>query len=175
GDLFLIARTVVYDILERRADPDEALRHYTTELDTSWLQGALPAGLRRATMLSADRDGRPEDVAGLVQQHDARIVDWESGAIARVCALNRTPCLILRGVSDVFDATGGEATGDLGAYREGTRTVMPRPARDAPRGDQRGPTLALTGSRRRRSVSGRACAGASGGGRSRPGGAGRTP
>lgn len=126
GDLFLIERTIVYDILERMTDPDAALRHYSTELDFSWLKGAIPAGLQRATILSADRDGRPEDVAELVRKYDARIVDWESGAIARVCKLNRVPCVIVRGVTDLVDSSGSEADANLPTYREGTEVVMPK-------------------------------------------------
>lgn len=126
GDLFLIERTIVYDILERMTDPDAALRHYTTDLDYAWLKDAVPGGLQRATILSADRDGRPEDVAELVQKHDARIVDWESGAIARVCKLNRVPCVIVRGVTDLVDSSGSEADGNLSTYREGTQAVMPK-------------------------------------------------
>jgi len=127
GEVFLIERTIVYDIFERIADAEEAIRHYQTEIDLSWIGKSVPAGVSRATILSADRDILPQDVAELVRKYDAKIVDWESASIARVCRLNRVPCLILRGVSDLVDARGGEAyEGNMAAYQAGTESIMPR-------------------------------------------------
>jgi hypothetical protein len=33
GTIILVTRTIVYDILEQMSDPDEAISHYSTELD----------------------------------------------------------------------------------------------------------------------------------------------
>ena len=85
------------------------------------------AGTTRAVMLSADRDIVPQDIAELTRRYDARILDWESGSIARVCKLNRVPCLIARGVSDVVDASEGEAYGGkMAVFVAGTEAVMPK-------------------------------------------------
>jgi adenosylhomocysteine nucleosidase len=50
--------------------------------------------------------------------------NWESGAIAWVAARNRTPCLILRGVTDLVGERGGEAYGDLDFFAESAESVM---------------------------------------------------
>ena len=98
------------------ADPQEALLHYATDLDLSWLTEPFPHPVRRTCLLSADRDGLPEQIPELEAKHCAVAVDWESGAIAWVASRNNTRCLILRRVTDVFGPDGDEAydgTGEL--------------------------------------------------------------
>ena len=87
-------------------DPEEANRYYSSELDLSWLVAIqLPEGVIRETMFSADRDILASDVSNLIDQHEAMVADWESGAIAWVAGRNHTPLLILRGVSDLVSPT----------------------------------------------------------------------
>jgi adenosylhomocysteine nucleosidase len=53
--------------------------------------------------------------------------DWESGAIAYVAARNGVRCLILRGVTDLVGADGGEAyDGSVTFFRAQARIVMTR-------------------------------------------------
>ncbi len=124
GTILLVERTVVYDILEQMGDPAEHIAHYTTEVDLSWLREPYPQPVLRTLLVSADRDILPEDVAWLHEQFGAVAADWESGAIAWVASRNRVPVLILRGVSDLVGAEGGEAYEDFGTFVEGTRRVM---------------------------------------------------
>lgn len=125
NEIILVERTRVYDIQEQMSDPEEANRFYSSELDLDWLNNEqLPDGVIRETMFSADRDIRPEDVDHLIERHDARVADWESGAIAWVAGCNHTPILILRGVSDLVDATGGESYVDAAVYLTNTRKIM---------------------------------------------------
>ncbi|RIK18013.1 MAG: hypothetical protein DCC51_11570, partial [Anaerolineae bacterium] len=56
GEVLLVDFTLVYDILEQMGDPDEALAHYATEIDLSWLREPLPLPTRREMLISADRD-----------------------------------------------------------------------------------------------------------------------
>jgi len=127
GDILLVERTLVYDILEQMGDAQAALEHYSAELDTSWLAGlSLPADVRRGLLVSADRDILAEDVAMLIERFNASAADWESGAIAWVAARNRAPCLILRGVTDIVSAGGGEAYGNIDLFHQRTRTIMAR-------------------------------------------------
>ena len=49
----------------------------------------------------------------LIEKYNAVAADWESGAIAWVAKKNNTRVLILRGVSDLVDDSGGEAYGNL--------------------------------------------------------------
>lgn len=127
GDILLVERTLVYDIVEQMGDAQEALEHYSAELDLSWLAGlSLPADVRRGLLVSADRDILAEDVAMLIKRFNASAADWESGAIAWVAARNSAPCLILRGVTDIVSAGGGEAYGNIDLFHQRTRTLMAR-------------------------------------------------
>lgn len=127
GDILLVERTLVYDIVEQMGDAQEALEHYSAELDLSWLAGlSLPADVRRGLLVSADRDILAEDVAMLIERFNASAADWESGAIAWVAARNGVPCLILRGVTDIVSADGGEAYGNIDLFHQRTRTLMAR-------------------------------------------------
>ncbi len=124
GTLLLADFTLVYDILEQMGDPDEALAHYATELDTSWLREPLPLPVRRELLVSADRDIVGAEIDGLRGRFGAIAADWESGAIAHVAARNGRRCLILRGVTDLVSAEAGEAYGRPELFAARTETVM---------------------------------------------------
>jgi adenosylhomocysteine nucleosidase len=124
GDVLLVDRTVVYDIVEQMGDASQAIADYSTDLDLAWAAGDLPIGIRRGLLLSADRDILPADIPRLRAGYRGVAADWESGAIAYVAHANRTPTLILRGVSDLVGEGGGEAYGNTAVFEEGTRQVM---------------------------------------------------
>jgi adenosylhomocysteine nucleosidase len=124
GDVLAVDRTVVYDIVEMMGDAAEAIADYTTDVDLTWARGEDPQGVRRGLLLSADRDIQAGDVPRLAGQYHAVAADWESGAIAWVARANRTPVLILRGVTDLVDETGGEAYGNPEVFEAGSRAVM---------------------------------------------------
>jgi adenosylhomocysteine nucleosidase len=133
GEILLVGRTVAYDIFEQMTDPEAAIAQYTTELDLSWLPAKLPQAVRRAPMVSADRDLAPGDIPMLRARFGAVAADWESASIAWVAARNGVRCLILRGVSDLVGDGGGEAyEGNMRAYVEGATAVMERLIRDLP-------------------------------------------
>ena len=75
-------------------------------------------------LISADRDIVPGDIPGLVQKYAAVAADWESGAIAWVANRNDVRCFILRGVTDLVNAEGGEAYGNLSLFHENTKSIM---------------------------------------------------
>jgi adenosylhomocysteine nucleosidase len=124
GEILLAEETLVYDIVEQIGDPQTALEHYTTHLDLSWLPPALPQTVRRALLVSADRDILPQDIPMLVERFNAIGADWESGAIAWVAARRGVRCLILRGVSDLVGEEGGEVYGEMDLYRRQARRIM---------------------------------------------------
>lgn len=126
GEILLVDFTLVYDIVEQMGDPDEALAHYATEIDLSWLRGPLPLPVRRELLVSADRDIVTGDIAELRARFGAIAADWESGAIAHVAARNGTRCLILRAVTDLVDHDEGEAYGRPELFAARTETVMAR-------------------------------------------------
>lgn len=124
GTIVLAERTLIYDIFEQMTDPEEALKHYTTTLDLTWLREPLPHPVWRGVLVSADRDLLPADLLWLRERFGAVAADWESGAIAWVAGRNHRRCLILRGVSDLVSAGGGEAYGAPEVFRAGTEAVM---------------------------------------------------
>lgn len=125
GEILLVERTIVYDILEQMTDPEAAFAHYTTPLDLSWLGDELPQKVRRTLIVSADRDLIAEEIPQLKARFGAVAADWESGAIAWVAARNQVRCLILRGVSDLVGGSSGEAyQGNLQVYVDGAATIM---------------------------------------------------
>lgn len=124
GAVILVERTIVYDIIEQMSDPAEAIEHYTTDLDLSWLPQPYPHPVQRGLLVSADRDIVVGDIPGLIAKYGAVAADWESGPIAWVAKRNGVRCLILRGVTDLVGANGGEAYGNLALFHERTKKVM---------------------------------------------------
>lgn len=125
GEVILAEKTVIYDIFEQMGDPDEHIRHYITEIDTSWITQPLPIPVRRSLLVSGDRDLFISDIPVLKAKYGAIAGDWESGAIAWVSNKNNTQCLILRGVTDLVGGGGGEAyDGNVSLYYENTELIM---------------------------------------------------
>ena len=124
GTIILVTQTIVYDIIEQMSDPVEAISHYSTELALDWLPDPLPHPVVRGRLASADRDIAAGDIPALVEKYGALAADWESGAIAWVAQKNGLRCLILRGVTDLVGAAGGEAYENIQIFHENTRTVM---------------------------------------------------
>ncbi len=124
GTILLVDRTLVYDIVEQMSDPAEAIQHYATVLDLSWLDAPYPHPVRRGLLVSGDRDILVEDIPGLVEKYGASAADWESGPIAWVAKRNGVRCLILRGVTDLVGAQGGEAYGKIELFLERTEGIM---------------------------------------------------
>ena len=132
GTIILVDRTVIYDVIERMSDPDETILEMSTTIDLSWLRGPLPAGVKRMPLVSADQDLDPAAIPRLRAKYGAAAADWESGAIAYVAAKNKTRVLILRGVTDLVGASGGEAYGKIEVFEQAAKTVMSRLFADLP-------------------------------------------
>lgn len=124
GEIILVTRTLVYDIIEQMGDSSEAVEHYASTLDLSWLPSKLPYPVSRSLLVSADRDLLIEDIPMLIERYAAVAADWESGAIAWVSKKNNIRLLILRAVSDLVGGDGGEAYGNLELFHERTKAVM---------------------------------------------------
>lgn len=124
GEILLAEETLIYDIIEQMGDPQEAIRYYLSR--PSWPEPlpALPFPVRRVRLVSADRDILATEISSLVERYGAVAADWESGAIAWVAGRHHLPCLILRGVSDLVSAEGGEAYGDLQVFQQRTQEIM---------------------------------------------------
>ncbi len=124
GIVILVERTIIYDIIEQMTDAEEAIQHYTTTLDLTWLPRLTPSPVSRGLLVSGDRDIVPEEIPQLVRKYGAVAADWESGALAWVARQNHKPILILRGVSDIVGGSGGETYGDYELFEERTREIM---------------------------------------------------
>ena len=131
-ETILADRTVIYDILEAMGDSKEAIDHYATTLDLSWIREPYPVSVRRTLLVSGDRDLRRDELDMLRTTYGAVAGDWETGAIAHVASRNGKKLLILRGVSDVVSTQQGEAYGNLNLFVQRTDTVMRNLVRDLP-------------------------------------------
>jgi adenosylhomocysteine nucleosidase len=122
GDLILVERTIVYDIVELMSDLDVATS-YASSLDLSWLPEPHPYPVRRGLVASADSDLPPEKVP-LLKSKGALAADWESAALAWVAGKNNARLLILRMVSDLVSEQGGEAYDDILIFNDRAKVIM---------------------------------------------------
>jgi adenosylhomocysteine nucleosidase len=124
GAIILAEKTLIYDIIEQMSDPAGAIEHYSVTLDLNWMPTPPPQPVLRKTLVSADRDIVAEDIPDLIEKYGAAAADWESGAIAWVAQRNNIPCLILRGVSDLVDASVAEAYGNYAFFEAQSQEIM---------------------------------------------------
>jgi adenosylhomocysteine nucleosidase len=130
GDIILVERTYVYDILELMGDLD-ITTYYASSLDLSWLPEPYPYPARRALIASADSDLPPEKLPFLKSQ-GAIAADWESAALAWVAHKNNMRLLILRAVSDMVGEEGGEAYDKIELFNQRAKTIMQELFRQLP-------------------------------------------
>ena len=124
GTIILVDRTIVYDIIEQMGDHDEHIEYYSTRIDLSWLGNIYPIPVRKALLVSGDRDLIPNEIPYLKSQYNAVAGDWETGAIAWVASHNEIKLLMLRGVTDLVGLKGGEAYGNIVLFRSATKEIM---------------------------------------------------
>lgn len=132
GEILLADSTVMYDILERMSDPDEAIDFYRATLDLSWLPEDLPENTRVARIASADQDIDHRNYYLLRDKFGVSAADWESAPIAWVAQANAVKCLILRGVSDLVHPTASETDSNVQLWLERTRQIMQKLIDDLP-------------------------------------------
>ncbi|MGV8050333.1 MAG: hypothetical protein AB2L21_08315 [Anaerolineaceae bacterium] len=122
--VILAEETVIYDIIEGMSGYQQAIEHYISKADLSWLKDELPLHFKQTKLYSADRDIRPEDASGILSSLGADAGDWESGAFAWVCTRNQKDWLVLRGVSDLISAKKSEALGNISLWHQRTGPIM---------------------------------------------------
>jgi adenosylhomocysteine nucleosidase len=125
-DIVLANKTYQYDVIQRFGKPSKRfLRGLITQpnisgIDLSLVREKCLVG----TIASADQDFDPEAIEALRKKH-ALAADWESASIAKVCELNKTKCLILRGVSDIpRKSRGGKKDIQEEDYQANTPRIM---------------------------------------------------
>lgn len=122
GEIVLVERTFIYDIVELMGDLN-IVEYYTSSLDLSFIAEPYPHPVRKGILASADSDLPPDQIAFLKSQ-GAIAGDWESGALAWVAKKNAARLLILRGVTDLVNEDTGEAYDNLALFEERTEGVM---------------------------------------------------
>jgi adenosylhomocysteine nucleosidase len=122
GDVILVEKTFVYDILELMEE-DDISPYYASSLDLSWLAEPYPFPARRGVLASADSDLLPGRIP-LLKSQGAIAADWESAALAWVAQKNGVHLLILRAVSDVVHEQGSDAYNNYEIFKERTRQIM---------------------------------------------------
>jgi adenosylhomocysteine nucleosidase len=132
GEIILVDKTVVYDIYEQMGDFEAHIAHFSTIIDLDWLSQPYPIPVRRALLVSGDRDLLVEDIPMLKERYAAIAGDWESGAIAWVAARNDVRALILRGVTDLVDSQGSAAYGDLDYFESAAYEIMEKLVQSLP-------------------------------------------
>ncbi len=130
GDIILVDKTYVYDIVELMGDLD-ITNYYASSLDLSWLAEPYPHPVRRGMIASADSD-LPPDKISFLKGNDAIAADWESAALAWVARKNNARLLILRGVSDMVSEDGGEAYNNIEVFNERAKGIMESLIRQLP-------------------------------------------
>jgi adenosylhomocysteine nucleosidase len=122
GDVILVEKTFVYDIVELMGDLGIST-YYASSLDLSWMAEPYPHPVRRGTLASADSDLPPDKIASL-KSHGAIAADWESAALAWVARKNNARLLILRAVSDIVNEEGGEAYDNIEIFNQRAKEIM---------------------------------------------------
>jgi adenosylhomocysteine nucleosidase len=122
GEIILVDKTYVYDIVELMGDLD-IVSYYASSLDLSWLAEPYPFPVRRGMIASADSDLPPAKIP-LLTSLGAIAADWESGALAWVASRNDARLLILRGVSDMVSEEGGEVYNNIEMFNERAKGIM---------------------------------------------------
>ena len=123
GDIILVERTFLYDIVELMGDFGSVPDYYASALDLGWIPEPHPYPVRRGILASADSDLLPEKIPQLKAQ-GAIAADWESAALAWVAQKNGARLLILRAVSDLVSEKGGEAYDNIELFKERTKGIM---------------------------------------------------
>jgi adenosylhomocysteine nucleosidase len=122
GDVILVERTFIYDIMELMGDLNIS-EYYASSLDLSWLAEPDPHSVRRGIIASADSDLPPNKIPFL-KSKGAIAADWESAALAWVARKNNARLLILRAVSDMVSEEGGEAYDNIEIFNERAKEIM---------------------------------------------------
>ena len=100
-DIILATRTIQWDCVEvLRGRSDKISPKGITDLDLSWLGDLGGIEHHRGILATGDQDVTFRNLKWL-RELNSLGADWESGAIAKICSLNKIRCAVLRGVSDI--------------------------------------------------------------------------
>jgi len=118
-DIIQATRTLQYDCHDKRPGMG------AETMSPAWpALAAISGRCHLGALASADHDMTHADLAPL-RALDVMGADWESAAISAVCALNRIPWLILRGISDIpRDPGAADHERQLSDYKKNAPVIM---------------------------------------------------
>jgi len=122
GDVILVERTFIYDIVELM-DSADVTDYYASAIDLNWLTEPYPYPVQRGLIASADSDLLPDKIPFL-KSKGAIAADWESASLAWVAQKNNARLLILRAVSDLVSEDGGEVYDQIEVFNERAKKLM---------------------------------------------------
>ena len=115
ADLFVVRKTCHYDYDVSPIDPVQKHQYIDfpdqyIPLDDSLIRQALEIcpSLQEVTVASGDRFVEDQSVKRELNALGCQICDMEIAAIARICFLNRVPCLSVKCISDTYEGNGGD-------------------------------------------------------------------
>ncbi len=124
SDVVIANKTVYYNCFGNEIYLDNIIYEpLTTEIDNSWINWKnLPPFVHEGTIATNDHYGNFE-ATELIKKQNVLCVDWESAAIAYVCAINKIKCCIVRGISDLPLKIRDESLINK-EYKENTPKIM---------------------------------------------------
>lgn len=125
-DIIIANKTVQYDCIDRMGkEPYVFYEPLTTIIDNSWIHlNEFHGNVYEGMIATADQDINYE-VLKMLRKEEVLCADWESGAIAYICRLNKVRNCIVRGVTDIPTENADESAISQGTdYRQNTPRVM---------------------------------------------------
>ena len=114
-DLFVVRKVCHYDFDTSAIDPVKPHQYLEfpdefIPMDTGLIEKAIAVkpGLREAAVASGDKFVEDRGMKQELFSLGCQICDMEIAAIARVCWLNRVPCLSIKCISDTFEGGSGD-------------------------------------------------------------------
>jgi len=123
-DILIASETVFYDCIDRFTISDAPFFPYLdSKLNIESVSHLRALGIHIGRIATGD-----QDIDLLVRQSleplGVLAADWESAAIAHVCALNETPVVVIRGVSDIPGYEGASVQDQAESYFTRTPRIM---------------------------------------------------
>lgn len=131
-DVIIASKTAQYDCLNRMGnEPYVFYEPFTMDIDNSWIDfSGFDQKVLEGIVATADQDVNYE-TREILRKENVLCADWESGAIAFICSLNKVKCCIVRGISDVPKENTKESEISQGMdYRKNTPLVMKKLVED---------------------------------------------
>lgn len=125
-DVIIANKTVQYDCIDRMGnEPYVFYEPLTTTIDNSWIHfSEFNERVHEGIIATADQDINYE-VLHMLRKENVLCADWESGAIAYICSINKVNSCIVRGITDIPTENINESACNQGnAYKVNTPRVM---------------------------------------------------